>query len=196
MGLIFSIDNQSVKQAAAYVDKRNSSLGWCEGEPGGLTGGEVRANRTAADSWREAAAVVGVVESRCAEDEWYALSYGQCHKNLASGIAGVRTDRAGVARNAGDPCRWSPPNKDGGSWGRQVVSTRWRPKVHLSLRIEDEAGHRWCPRSRVEGQTGIRARRCSTCPGLVYTVKQPCRRCFAPVTYPSTCSLTCPQTAP
>ena len=63
---------------------------------------------------------------------------------MASGTAGVRTDRAGVARNAGDPCRRSPLNKDG-SWGRRVVSTRWRPKcicasVHLDLRVKDETG--------------------------------------------------------
>lgn len=89
MGLIFSIDNQGVKHAAAYVDKRNS-LRWCEGE--------VRTNRTGLDSWMESVVAVGVVESRRAEDEWYSHSYGQCHKNLASGIAGVRTDRAGVAR--------------------------------------------------------------------------------------------------
>jgi len=31
MGLIFSIDNQGVKHAAAYVDKRNSSLGSAKG---------------------------------------------------------------------------------------------------------------------------------------------------------------------
>jgi hypothetical protein len=31
MGLIFSIDNQGVKHAAAYVDKRNRSLGGAKG---------------------------------------------------------------------------------------------------------------------------------------------------------------------
>jgi hypothetical protein len=141
MGLNFSIDNQTVKHAAAYVDKRNSRLGWCEGSPG-----EVRTNRTGLDGWIESAVAVGVVESRRAEDEWYSLSYGQCHKILASGIAGVRTDRAGAARNAGDPCRRSPLNKDG-SWGRSRLNPL-APEVHLCictsvhlcLRIKGEDG--------------------------------------------------------
>lgn len=61
MGLIFSIDNQGVKHVAAYVDKRNSSLGGAKGE--------VRTNRTGLGSWMESVVAVGVVESRRAEDE-------------------------------------------------------------------------------------------------------------------------------
>lgn len=69
MGLIFSIDNQSVKHGAAYVDKRNSSLGGAKGSPRASTG-EVRTNRTGLDGWMESGAAVGVVESRrCVGDE-------------------------------------------------------------------------------------------------------------------------------
>lgn len=78
---------------------------------------------------------VGVVESRRAEDEWYSPSYGQCHKNLASGIAGVRTDRAGVARPmpaVASQQRWIV--------GETSSLNPLAPEVHLCLRIKDEAG--------------------------------------------------------
>lgn len=57
---------------------------------GGAKGasGEVRTNRTVLDSWMESVVAVGVVESRRAEDEWYSLSYGQCHKNWLRGLLG------------------------------------------------------------------------------------------------------------
>ena len=137
----------------------------------GASTGEVRTNRTGLDSWMESVVAVGVVESRRAEDEWYSLSYGQCHKNLASGVARVRTDRAGVARSTSDPCRRSPLNKDG-SWGRRVVSTRWRPKCicasahlcNLCLRIKDEAGlFAGALGLELGGYTGMKTQLFSTC---------------------------------
>ena len=57
MGLIFSIDNQGVKHVAAYVDKRNSSLGGAKGD--------VRTNRTGLGSWMES--VVAVESWRAGE---------------------------------------------------------------------------------------------------------------------------------